>query len=164
MPGQQLKIVNGEIWLRSASLASGYWRDGQLVSLCNTEGWFPTRDRGVLNGERLQIIGRADQLFFSGGEGIQPEVVEQIIAKHPAIEQVFIVPMADIEFGQRPVAVVVMKKSVNFQEINTWLADKIPRFQRPVNWYLLPDSFRQEGIKISRHKLQLWVNQRDLLS
>jgi len=164
LPGHQLKIVNGEIWLRSATLASGYWRGGGLVSLCNAEGWFPTRDLGVLNGDRLQIIGRADNLFFSGGEGIQPEIVEQIISRHPSIEQIFIVPMADVEFGQRPVAIVAARGEIDFQEMTLWLNDKLPRFQIPVHWYTLPERFKQEGIKISRQKLVSWVSHRDLLS
>lgn len=160
LPGHQLKIVSGEIWLRSATLASGYWREGELVPLCNAEGWFSTRDLGILNGNRLQIIGRADNLFFSGGEGIQPEIIEQIISSHPSIEQVFIVPMADAEFGQRPVAIVATRGEINVQEITLWLQDQLPRFQIPVKWYTLPESFRQEGIKVSRQKLLSWVAHR----
>jgi len=157
LPGHQLKIMAGEIWVRSATLARGYWRDGELVSLCNADGWFPTRDFGVLNDNRLQIIGRADNLFFSGGEGVQPEIVEQIIARHPSIEQVFIVPVTDVEFGQRPVAIVSARGEINFQEIHLWLNDKLPRFQIPVHWYTLPEQFKLEGIKVSRQKLMLWV-------
>lgn len=41
------KIVAGEIWLRAASMAAGYWRDGLLPPLTNDEGWFATRDRGL---------------------------------------------------------------------------------------------------------------------
>lgn len=157
LAGQYVTIIDGEIWLRSASLASGYWRDGKLTPLCNAEGWFPTRDRGVLHYQRLQIIGRSDNLFFSGGEGIQPEEVEQVIARHPAIEQVFIVPVTDVEFGQRPVAVVVPQREANFQEINAWLDDKLSRFQIPVHWYILPEIFNVDGIKVSRCKLTDWV-------
>lgn len=157
LPGHALKIVAGEIWLRSASLASGYWRDGELVPLCNAQGWFSTRDCGVLNHNRLQLIGRLDNLFFSAGEGIQPEAVERIIAGHPAITQVFIVPVDDVEFGQRPVAVVERHDDVPFQEISTWLEGKLPRFQMPVRWFTLPDHFKQDGIKVSRHKLTAWI-------
>jgi O-succinylbenzoic acid--CoA ligase len=164
LPGHQLKIVAGEIWLRSATLARGYWRNGELVSICNAEGWFPTRDCGVLKSHRLQIIGRSDNLFFSGGEGVQPEVVEQVIARHPSIEQVFIVPVADVEFGQRPVAIVAARGEINFQDIHLWLEDKLPRFQIPVHWYTLPEQFKQEGIKVSRQKLMLWVARTPLLS
>lgn len=163
LPGHQLKIIAGEIWLRSPTLAAGYWRNGTLVSLCNDQGWFATRDLGRLNGERLQIIGRADNLFFSGGEGIQPEIVEQVIARHPAIEQVFIIPIADIEFGQRPVAIVDAKGKIDVPEISAWLRDKLPRFQIPAHWYVLPEQFKQDGIKISRQKLISWVAQQQRL-
>ncbi|MCV4608240.1 o-succinylbenzoate--CoA ligase, partial [Escherichia coli] len=44
LPGREVKIVAGEIWLRASSMAAGYWRDGQLLSLTNNEGWFATRD------------------------------------------------------------------------------------------------------------------------
>jgi O-succinylbenzoic acid--CoA ligase len=27
-------------------MASGYWRDGELIPLTNAQGWFATRDRG----------------------------------------------------------------------------------------------------------------------
>lgn len=106
LPGREVKIVNNEVWLRAASMAEGYWRNGQLVSLVNDEGWYATRDRGEMHNGKLTIVGRLDNLFFSGGEGIQPEEVERVIAAHPAVLQVFIVPVADKEFGHRPVAVM----------------------------------------------------------
>jgi O-succinylbenzoic acid--CoA ligase len=43
---------------------------------------------------------------FSAAEGIQPEEVERVLLAHPQIQQAFIVPLDDAEFGQRPVAVV----------------------------------------------------------
>lgn len=67
LPGREVRIVNGEVWLRAASMAEGYWRNGKLVPLVNDEGWFATRDRGVLNDGKLTIAGRLDNLFFSGG-------------------------------------------------------------------------------------------------
>ncbi|MEN1593176.1 AMP-dependent synthetase, partial [Pseudomonas aeruginosa] len=100
---REVKIVNDEVWLRAASMAEGYWRNGQRVPLVNDEGWYATRDRGEMHNGKLTIVGRLDNLFFSGGEGIQPEEVERVIAAHPAVLQVFIVPVADKEFGHRPV-------------------------------------------------------------
>lgn len=66
-------------------MAEGYWRNGQLVSLVNDEGWYATRDRGEMHNGKLTIVGRLDNLFFSGGEGIQPEEVERVIAAHSAV-------------------------------------------------------------------------------
>jgi O-succinylbenzoic acid--CoA ligase len=60
-------------------MASGYWRDGELIPLTNAQGWFATRDRGEWHDGRLTILG-AWITSFSGGEGIQPESLERVIA------------------------------------------------------------------------------------
>lgn len=157
LPGREVKIVDQEVWIRADSLASGYWKEGVVVPLVNSQGWFATRDRGVLNGPRLTLIGRLDNLFFSGGEGIQPEEVERVIAVHPAVKQVFVVPIDDPEFGQRPVAVVEADEDFDLSLLSEWLPGKVARFQHPVRWLRLPDEFKQGGIKISRVQLKLWV-------
>lgn len=157
LPGREVKIVDGEVWLRAASMAAGYWRDGNLVPLGNADGWFATRDRGLLEGDRLTIAGRMDNLFFSGGEGIQPEEVERVIAAHPQVRQVFIVPKEDAEFGHRSVAVVELQDGYPSSALADWCRDKLARFQQPIRWLPLPDHLAQGGIKISRRALQHWV-------
>lgn len=157
LPGREVKIVDGEVWLRAASMAAGYWRDGNLVPLGNADGWFATRDRGLLEGDRLTIAGRMDNLFFSGGEGIQPEEVERVIAAHPQVRQVFIVPKEDAEFGHRSVAVVELQDGYPSSALADWCRDKLARFQQPIRWLALPDHLAQGGIKISRRALQHWV-------
>ena len=157
LPGREVKIVDGEVWLRASSMAAGYWRDGRLVPLANADGWFATRDRGVVQGDRLTIAGRMDNLFFSGGEGIQPEEVERVIAAHPQVRQVFIVPKEDAEFGHRSVAVVELQDGYPSSALAEWCRDKLARFQQPIRWLALPEHLAQGGIKISRRALQHWV-------
>ncbi|MCU6301008.1 o-succinylbenzoate--CoA ligase [Enterobacter cloacae] len=158
LPGREVQVVNGEVWLKAQSMASGYWRDGALLPLTNSEGWFATRDRGELHDGRLTILGRMDNLFFSGGEGIQPESLERIIATHPHISQVFIVPLNDAEFGQRPVAVVECEPGTDITRLPEWVQGKLARFEQPVHWLVLPAELKNGGIKISRQALKQWVN------
>lgn len=87
LPGRDVQVVNGEVWIRAQSMAAGYWRDGALLPLVNDRGWFATRDRGEWHNGRLTILGRMDNLFFSGGEGIQPESLERVIVTHPQVNQ-----------------------------------------------------------------------------
>ncbi|WP_259461993.1 o-succinylbenzoate--CoA ligase, partial [Enterobacter sp. R1(2018)] len=157
LPGREVKIVDEEVWIRASSLASGYWQQGKLVPLLNEYGWFSTRDRGVLNGRRLTIVGRLDNQFFSGGEGIQPEEIESVLVAHPAVKQAFIVPTEDAEFGHRPVAVVEVDDKFELASLESWVQGKLARFQQPVRWLPLPDAVRQGGIKISRRAVQEWV-------
>lgn len=158
LPGREVQVVNGEVWIKAQSMASGYWRDGALLPLTNSEGWFATRDRGELHDGRLTILGRMDNLFFSGGEGIQPESLERIIATHPHIRQVFIVPLNDAEFGQRPVAVVECEPGTDITRLPEWVQGKLARFEQPVHWLVLPAELKNGGIKISRQALKQWVN------
>lgn len=158
LPGREVRIVDGEVWLKAKSMASGYWRNGGLAPLANEQGWFATRDRGDVNEGRLTIIGRMDNLFFSGGEGIQPEELERVIAAHPLIHQVFVVPLDDVEFGQRPVAVVECAENADIAAFPEWVSDKLARFQQPRHWLVLPPELKSGGIKISRRALQQWVN------
>lgn len=158
LPGRALKIVEGEVWLRADSMAAGYWRDGGVQPLVNEQGWFATRDRGELREGKLTLLGRMDNLFFSGGEGIQPEEVERVLLAHPQIQQAFIVPLDDAEFGQRPVAVVECDAQCDVTALAVWAQDKLARFQQPVRWLALPDSLKTGGIKISRRALRDWVN------
>lgn len=159
LPNRQIKLVNDEIYLKGAGLALGYWKDKQIVSLTDDEGWFRTRDKGIWQNDELCIIGRLDNQFFSGGEGIQPEDIERLLAAHPDIEQAFIVPVDDAEFGQRPVAVVQSTIPLDLQQITNWLEGKIARFQLPIAYYPLPQELASGGIKISRKALYEWVKE-----
>lgn len=159
LPGREIQVVEGEVWIKARSMAAGYWRDGALLPLTNAQGWFATRDRGALCDGRLTILGRMDNLFFSGGEGIQPGELERVIGTHPQVNQVYVVPFDDVEFGQRPVAVVECEAGTDIAQLPHWVSDKLARFQQPVHWLMLPAELKNGGIKIARRALQQWVHQ-----
>ncbi|WP_353614828.1 o-succinylbenzoate--CoA ligase [Mangrovibacter phragmitis] len=161
LAGREVCIVDNEVWLRGDSLAAGYWHQGHLLPLLNSAGWFATRDRGTYTDNTLTIHGRLDNLFFSGGESIQPEEVERVIMAHPQVQQVIVVPRADEEFGHRPVAVVELVDASALVTLSDWVRDKLARFQQPVQWLLLPDVLRQGGIKIARNAVMQWVAEQE---
>jgi O-succinylbenzoic acid--CoA ligase len=158
LPGREIRLVDQEVWIRSTSLALGYWLRGELVPITDDQGWFHTRDRGEMEQGELRIIGRLDNLFFSGGEGVQPEDVERVFAAHPQVLQVFIVPIDDAEFGQRPVAVVELEGELTLEGLMLWAQDRLANFQRPIAALALPDELKNGGIKISRRRLQQWAS------
>lgn len=155
--GRELMLVDGEILLRGDNMASGYWRDGHLFPLADADGWFHTRDRGKMQNGELRIIGRLDNLFFSGGEGIQPEDVERVLLTHPDIQQAFVLPVDDCEFGQRPVAVIEAQQGLDLSSLAQWTQGKLARFQQPIRYYLLPEALKLGGIKISRKQIANWL-------
>lgn len=164
LKGRQAKLVNNEIWLKGAGLALGYWEKGKIISLLNEEGWLATKDLGTWENEELVILGRIDNMFISGGENIYPEEIEKIILQYPDIEQVFVFPIPDKEFGNRPIAMVKFKNNFTTENINSlrnWLAGKIEKFKQPIEYIFLDTKkYENQGqIKLSRALLQKELNQ-----
>lgn len=157
LSGREFLLVNEEIWLRGAGLAMGYWSEGRLIPLTNEQGWLQTKDRGGWQNDELLILGRLDNMFISGGENIQPEEIEQLILTHDNVEQVFILPISDSEFGQRPVAVIKFKQDFSesaVKDLQDWLMGRLERFKHPVKYFPLEIESEQGHIKVSRHQLK----------
>lgn len=157
LPFRQLRLVDEEILVSGDCLAMGYWQNNTIIPLTDAHGWFHTHDRGVMRNGELCIIGRLDNIFYSGGEAIQPEDIEKVLLAHPYIEQAFVLPLDDAEFGQRPVAVLQCISTITHEEIAKWLEGKIARYQYPVACYRLPEKLNQNGIKVSRKALSQWL-------
>ena len=160
--GREFKLVNEEVWRKGAGLAMGYWRNGCVDPLTNAEGWFQTKDKGQWLDDELVIQGRLDNMFISGGENIQPEEIEKVIAQSDLVKQVFVLPKHDEEFGQRPVAIVEFHTSFNesaVESLNVFLQGRLERFKQPVAYYELPKDLIQGAIKISRKALADWLSQ-----
>ncbi|WP_291968573.1 o-succinylbenzoate--CoA ligase [Candidatus Symbiopectobacterium sp.] len=154
---REIAVQDGEILLRGDSMAAGYWRDGALLPLTDSDGWFHTRDSGVFQHNEWHVLGRLDNQFFSGGEGIQPENIEALLLAHPKVQQACVVPVADTEFGQRPVAVIDVSPEVTLASIRNWLTPQLAGFQQPVAYYAFPAELHGGGIKIARVQVQAWA-------
>jgi long-chain acyl-CoA synthetase len=69
----------GEVWIRGATLMSGYLDDPELTAETITEdGWLKTGDLGWLDASRhLHLVGRAKNMIVTpGGKNVYPEDVE----------------------------------------------------------------------------------------
>ena len=79
----------------------------------NDKGWATYGDIGSLDEEGFLFLSdrRAD-LILSGGVNVYPQEIENALAKHPAVDEVAVVGVPHEDFGEQPMAVVVLKKDV----------------------------------------------------
>jgi acyl-CoA synthetase (AMP-forming)/AMP-acid ligase II len=97
--------VEGELWVRGSQVSGEY--DG-LGSVIDNDGWFPTRDRAVLDPEGyLYLAGRADDTIIRGGENISPAEIEDVLLLHPEVREATVIGIPDDHWGERLAAVVV---------------------------------------------------------
>ncbi|WP_433598210.1 class I adenylate-forming enzyme family protein [Nocardia sp. CA-135953] len=97
----------GVIWVRGAQVSSEYAGRGSSV---DSQGFFDTRDRGRIDSEGyLFIEGRIDDTIIRGAENIAPAEIEDVLTRHPDVEDAVVVGVPDEEWGQRIEAVVVSR-------------------------------------------------------
>jgi o-succinylbenzoate---CoA ligase len=151
LPHRECRIAgDGEILVRGDTLFLGYLEDGGLVPAADADGWFHTRDLGSWDDGVFRVLGRRDHQFISGGENVQPERIEDVLRRHPAIAQAVVVPRADAEFGQRPVAFLDATAEIQQDSLRTWLRQYLSPWELPVAFHPLP---RSDGMKIRRADL-----------
>ncbi|OBS93679.1 o-succinylbenzoate--CoA ligase [Vibrio tasmaniensis] len=155
---RQLKIEDQRIFIGGNTLASGYYYQGELTPLVDENGWFDSKDLGEWDSEQVAIIGRADNQFISGGENIHCEEIERALNQLSLINQAFIVPIEDDEFGSRPVAIVDCTDLPTKEWFTEQLNGRLERFKFPVEYYRMPHQ-EQLGIKVSRAGLAQWLQQ-----
>jgi acyl-CoA synthetase (AMP-forming)/AMP-acid ligase II len=98
----------GDVWIRSPAVMTGYWRDPEATSGALVDGWLRTGDLGTLDRRGcLRLHGRRDAMYVRGGYNVYPEEVEAVLASHPGVSAVAVVPRADPVMGQIGVAVIV---------------------------------------------------------
>ena len=77
-PGQELKIVDGELWLKGPNMMDGYVGNPQENEAAYEDGWFKTGDLVRFDEDGyLYIIGRTKEIIvLSNGENVSPAEVE----------------------------------------------------------------------------------------
>lgn len=137
-PGVELDVRQGELWVRSPYVASGYVGDGG--PLRRDGGWATVGDRAELTGGRLRLLGRADAAILSASATIVPEEVEEVLRGVPGVRDavVFGVPRervgalvgAFLELeGDTPVTLRerVQSKLAPAHRPRQWFAGELPR-------------------------------------
>lgn len=131
-------VGDGRIAVRGQRLFLGYHRDGRLEPARDADGFFLTEDRGILNGDRLSVLGRADTVFISGGENVAPEEVEAALLRLDGVADAVVVPVPHAEFGRVPAAFLRTRDGSvpEISALRAALAAALPRHCLP--WAVFP--------------------------
>jgi acyl-CoA synthetase (AMP-forming)/AMP-acid ligase II len=103
----------GEIWVRGEQVSGEYLGRSQLAE----DGWFPTRDAGVLDADGyLFVHGRLDDVIVRGGENLSPGEIEEALLAVPGVDQAAVVGIPSVEWGEQVVAAVVLHPGETMSE------------------------------------------------
>ena len=122
--------VDGRIRIAGPTLFEGYDGDPALTAEVLVDGWFLTADAGRFDEDgRLQVLGRLDDMVVSGGVKVPAAAVAARLREHPDVIAAEVGGVPDDEWGQRVVAWVVGRLSLD--EARAWVAEVHPRSWAP---------------------------------
>jgi len=99
----------GMVTFKSPNLFSGFVEPKDNARALTADGWLATGDLGWLDDQgRLHLSGRSKDLIIRGGHNIDPKVIEDAMAAHPAVQHCAAVGAPDAYAGELPVLFVTL--------------------------------------------------------
>ncbi|MFK8055567.1 MAG: acyl-CoA synthetase [Saprospiraceae bacterium] len=143
LPGMQVRLVEddgaitdegpGQIQVKGPAVFNQYWRRPDVTKKSFThDGWFETGDVAELKDGYFRILGRNSvDIIKSGGYKISALEIEEVLRKHEVVDDVAVVGIPSEEWGEIVAAYVITNTKTEQSTLDTFLADKLPRYKRP---------------------------------
>ncbi len=101
--------ATGEIIVRAPWLTTGYLNNPEASEVLWGGGYLHTGDVASIDPDGyLRIADRLKDIVKSGGEWISSILLENIIMEKPGVQRAAVIPMKDVNWGERPHALVVL--------------------------------------------------------
>jgi fatty-acyl-CoA synthase len=107
----------GMVIFKSPNLFSGFVDPADNANAFTADGWLATGDLGYLDEHgRLNLSGRSKDLIIRSGHNIDPKVIEDALAAHPAVLHCAAVGAPDPYAGELPVVFATLKPGATATE------------------------------------------------
>jgi len=125
----------GELCTRGYSVMQGYWDDpARTAEAIDAEGWMHTGDLATMDEDGyVNIVGRLKDMVIRGGENVYPREIEEFLYRHPAIQDVQVVGVPDIKYGEELCAWIVARpgQTVDEDSVREFCKGRIAHYKVP---------------------------------
>lgn len=153
-PKTEIKIVDGELWIRSKTQIMGYLNAS--MERFTEDGWFKTGDLVEETEDGyIKIIGRNKELINVGGEKVLPSEVESVLFQMPDLIDCMVYGEQNPITGMMVVAKVLfrtpMKPSEAKKAVTLFCQDKLDRYKIPAKVIQMTESEYTDRFKKQRN-------------
>jgi long-chain acyl-CoA synthetase len=147
----------GEIMVSGLPVMPGYWQNPAATAATLRDGWLLTGDMGRLDEDGyLTLVDRSKDLIISGGSNIYPREVEEVLLRHPTVQEASVIGKPSAEWGEDVVAFVVAVPgaSIDPETLDAHCRQEIARFKRPKLYIVLPELPKNNYGKVLKTELR----------
>ena len=133
-PVPQDGTTMGEVFMRGNNVMKGYLKNPKATAESFAGGWFHSGDLAVWHEDGyIQIKDRSKDIIISGGENISSIEVEDVLYRHPKIQEAAVVAKTDAKWGETPCAFVTLRAgaAATAAEIVEHCRDHLAHFKAP---------------------------------
>jgi malonyl-CoA/methylmalonyl-CoA synthetase len=154
LPGIQIRIEDGELFVRGPNVFRGYWRrDDATAAAFTPDGWFRTGDLATRSEDGyVTLMGRRSDLIISGGFNIYPRELEELLLEQPGVREAAVVGEADAVRGEVPVAYIV--GDAEESALTTACREQLASFKVPRRFVRVEAIPRTALGKVQKHLLK----------
>jgi 3-hydroxybenzoate/4-hydroxybenzoate---CoA ligase len=156
LPGVEIRLSDGVLWLKHPGLSTGYVNLPDLTREAFRDGWFCTRDLFTRDAQgHLVHEGRADDLLKIAGQWVQPAEIEAAVAPLDTVAEAVCVAAPDAD-GLERLALFVIPSGEPDQALRaaTAACADLPRHKRPKWIRTVAELPRTATGKVQRFKLR----------
>ena len=124
----------GEIIMKGPLIMQGYWNNPEETAGQLKDGWLYTGDIAVQDEDSyFFIVDRKKDMIIAGGFNIYPREIDEVLFKHPKVEEAVAVGIADRYRGETIKACIVLKagETATEEEIITFCREKLAAYKVP---------------------------------
>ncbi|MGE6170510.1 acyl-CoA synthetase [Aeromonas media] len=124
----------GEIFLRGNIVMKGYLKNPAASEEAMADGWFRSGDLAVWHQDGyVEIKDRSKDIIISGGENISSLEVEDVLYRHPDVDEAAVIAMPDEKWGEVPCAFVKLKEGrvLSQAELIAFCREQMAHFKVP---------------------------------
>jgi fatty-acyl-CoA synthase len=146
----------GEIVVHGPINMLGYWNQPDETARVLRDGWLRTGDLATRDEEGfVSLVGRARDMYISGGENVYPAQVEATFAEHPDVAEIAVVGVPDERWGEVGRAYVVLREGavLDPEGLEAWGRERLAVFKLPRGWVARKELPRTASGKVQKHLL-----------
>lgn len=147
----------GELQVRGPWVTQSYIGHPEALSATTDDGWLKTGDVVQFQPTGyMRLVDRKKDLVKSGGEWISSTDMENALHDHPSVAEAAVIAVPDERWGERPLAVVVLKSGhlASDEDIRSHLLPRFPKWMVPEQITFL-DSLPKTGVgKLNKIELR----------